>query len=774
MITKRITKGLKMGRFLHVVLLVFILGFLAGAPPWAQADIPRYINYQGKLVDAEDNPVTGELSVTVRIYNAQTGGTAFWTETQTATVTRGIFSILLGSTTALDDLDFNSEYWYSVEVASDGEMTPRQRLTTVAYAINADKLDGYDASQFLRADADTSLTGDLTVTGGVITGGANEDVEINPTGTGNILMTIDSTSGDFKVTDGTTNWLIVDNDTGNVTIANDLTVSGTIYGTISDSVGGNSFSSITVTGTSDLQGNISDSTGALTIADALTQTGASNQVTFAGNVDANNGLDVTGALTATGAATLSSSLDLNSNLDLDYSGTSAALDVNQASTGAAARFTGGKVIIGTDTTNTNAVSAGELYIQGDLEVDGTIYGSLNESDLTGAVLLSPSTAQTIQPTADVVPLTIKGQASGSANVLSIYDAGATPAEKIYVDSAGQMYVAEDTSSGAKNSAATLYFGRNATDDWESMGYDPTLGTKGKFTFSAPLQVEASSPTGITFVEKDEGGTITKSQGLTYDPDADEFSFTGGKLKQAFQNLIRNGSFESFRPGGWENHNTTWGTDMDMVENAAVAKFDSKYLRVLDNDNSQAKGMRYRVDMPTRLRGENLTMSVWARAASGTLNASIGYSYTSVATDASTAKNISLTTTWQNFIWTFPDAVTDSADVVVYVYLYGAGVNNPDSDGIGTITGTATNNVYVFFDGITLVQGKLALDYGPTPILDTGNQIIYGNLAIGANTDPVNTAAVPTLVFGEPSEAFYYSGYGGWSMESGQISYEQLG
>ncbi|MDP6685897.1 MAG: hypothetical protein QGI05_02990, partial [Candidatus Omnitrophota bacterium] len=149
MITRRIFNVKRM-KFLGVATLILILGFFASAPPWADAAIPRYINYQGKLTDANNDPVNADLSITVRIYSALTGGTALWTEVQTVTVSNGIFSILLGSTTALTSLDFNSSYWYSVEIESDGEMSPRQRLTAVAYAINADTLDGYEASQFLR------------------------------------------------------------------------------------------------------------------------------------------------------------------------------------------------------------------------------------------------------------------------------------------------------------------------------------------------------------------------------------------------------------------------------------------------------------------------------------------------------------------------------------------------------------------------------------------------------------------------------------------------
>ena len=355
-------------------MLVFILGYLAAAPPWAQAQIPRYINYQGKLTDADDNPVTGDISATLRIYDAETGGIALWTEAQTVTVTRGIFSILLGNVEDLDDLDFNDPYWYSVEIEGDGEMTPRQRLTTVAYAINADKLDGYDASDFLTVDATEGTTTGITVSGGLITAGANEDIELNPTGTGNIIMTIDTSSGDFKITDGTTNWLHVDNDTGNVTISQNLTVGGTIYGNIASTGGDSTFASITVTGASDLQGNLD----------------------VGGNADITGNLDVTGALTATGATTLSSALDMNSNIDLDYSGTSAALNVAQAGTGTAATFTGGEVVIGSDTANTYAVSTGELYVQGDLEVDGTIYGNITgagSTDLSSLTVTGTSDLQ---------------------------------------------------------------------------------------------------------------------------------------------------------------------------------------------------------------------------------------------------------------------------------------------------------------------------------------------------------------------------------------------
>ena len=441
---------------------------------------------------------------------------------------------------------------------------------------------------------------------------------------------------------------------------------------------------------------------------------------------------------------------------------------------------GGTITDGTITNDDIANTAGIVDTKlATISTQGKVSDSALSSNVVTTEASQTLSNKTFQPSTDVVSLTVKGKVSGTANVLSIYDSAASPAEKIYVDSSGDMHIAADTSSGEKNSNATLYFGRNATDDWETMGYDAALGTTGKgmFTFSAPLQVEASSPTGITFVEKDAQGVITQSQGFMYDPSKDEFSFTGGKLKQTFQNLIRNGSFESYRPTGWDNVNTTWGTDMSIVTDSAVAKFGTKYLKILDNTGSYFKGMKYRVEMPERFFGDNLTISIWARATSDTAIASIGYSYVSTDTNATTAKNINLTTTWQNFKWTFPDAVPSSTTTTIYIYLYGAGVYDagiaPSDDGIGTITAVAINSDYVYFDGITLAQGNLAMDYEPMPIRDTGNQVLYGNLAIGANSDPTGGGS-PTLVFGEPDSSFYYTGYTGWDMESGQISYEQLG
>ncbi len=108
-----------------------------GAALQAQAEVPKLINYQGKLTAPGGMPVTdGNYNITFKLYTQPTGGSATWTETSSLPVSNGLFNIILGSVIALN-LDFNQGYYLGITVGSDPEMTPRQQLTSVGYAITA-------------------------------------------------------------------------------------------------------------------------------------------------------------------------------------------------------------------------------------------------------------------------------------------------------------------------------------------------------------------------------------------------------------------------------------------------------------------------------------------------------------------------------------------------------------------------------------------------------------------------------------------------------------
>ncbi len=96
-----------------------------------------WINFQGVLRDADGNVVPDDsYDMTFRLYDVSSGGTALWTESQTATVVGGIFNAILGKTTPLD-LPFDAPYWLGISINQGAELSPRIQLTASAYSLSA-------------------------------------------------------------------------------------------------------------------------------------------------------------------------------------------------------------------------------------------------------------------------------------------------------------------------------------------------------------------------------------------------------------------------------------------------------------------------------------------------------------------------------------------------------------------------------------------------------------------------------------------------------------
>jgi hypothetical protein len=116
-------------------LFVAIAGFLLCVT--SSAEVPRIMTFQGKLTDSDGHYLHGSQDLRFKLYDRETGGAALWEEQHEDTpVTRGVFAVPLGVTTPLS-LPFNTNYWVSVEVDNDGEMSPRQQLTSAPYAFRA-------------------------------------------------------------------------------------------------------------------------------------------------------------------------------------------------------------------------------------------------------------------------------------------------------------------------------------------------------------------------------------------------------------------------------------------------------------------------------------------------------------------------------------------------------------------------------------------------------------------------------------------------------------
>lgn len=111
----------------------------------AFAAIPEELNYQGVLTDAGGSAVTdGTYQLVFRLYDVAAGGSALWQETHASVqVTKGIFEVILGSTTPID-LDFYSQYYLGISVEGEAELSPRVKLTSAAYSFLSKGTRGQD------------------------------------------------------------------------------------------------------------------------------------------------------------------------------------------------------------------------------------------------------------------------------------------------------------------------------------------------------------------------------------------------------------------------------------------------------------------------------------------------------------------------------------------------------------------------------------------------------------------------------------------------------
>jgi len=97
---------------------------------------PQTLNYQGYLTNTAGTPLSGTYSMVFGLYNAASGGTALWTETQSVTVANGLYNVILGSVTPIA-LAFDVQYYLGIKIGADTEMTPRGTLTSSPYAFRS-------------------------------------------------------------------------------------------------------------------------------------------------------------------------------------------------------------------------------------------------------------------------------------------------------------------------------------------------------------------------------------------------------------------------------------------------------------------------------------------------------------------------------------------------------------------------------------------------------------------------------------------------------------
>ena len=210
------------------IFMVLVVFFAFSKPAHALQSVPYKINFQGRLTDSTGTPMAdGTYNIIFRIYDST--NTSVWSESylvsasQGVTVTGGLFTVQLGSINALSPSLFNSaaanQSGMSLEVElptpatattsspswTEGAMTPRNPISTSAYAFNSDTLDGLDSSAFAQFSTANSWTNSNTFSGAVT---------VAQTGTAAFQVQSASGADTLFRADSTNNRIVIGNATG--------------------------------------------------------------------------------------------------------------------------------------------------------------------------------------------------------------------------------------------------------------------------------------------------------------------------------------------------------------------------------------------------------------------------------------------------------------------------------------------------------------------------------------------------------------------------------
>jgi hypothetical protein len=97
------------------------------------ATAPGAIPIQGKLTDASGAPLNGIYTLTFRLYDDAAAVSALCADVRPVQVTNGLFSDYMDH--CYDDIN-GQKLWLGIQVGSDPEMTPRQVIYPVPYALS--------------------------------------------------------------------------------------------------------------------------------------------------------------------------------------------------------------------------------------------------------------------------------------------------------------------------------------------------------------------------------------------------------------------------------------------------------------------------------------------------------------------------------------------------------------------------------------------------------------------------------------------------------------
>ena len=591
-----------------IALLLFCFSFTHFTPSntaTAAAGINHQINFQGKLVNTDGTNVTdGSYSIVFSLYSVASAGSAIWTETQSTTVTNGIFQVNLGSVTTLPgSIDFNTDNIYlGIKVGADAEMTPRIQFTSVPQAFNSEKLGGLDKTGFIQNSVSQQASSNFNISGAGVIGTTLTTPTLQSaaatalTITGNAASTWSTSAGNITLQAGggtislgstttlsSTGALTI---TGGTTLAltststNAISLDSGTTGAVNIGTGTGATKTIQIgnTGTSGIAETINignatgTSTAGITIGSVIgTSSTAINGGTGTGAITLTPGTAgtiVIGATTGTGQITLGSSNAGQTVVIGSGTGVNNVQIANDPTSGNTVTIAGGATA--TTKTDTVNIATGNTVLTGAKTVhiaDGTPGGSGANTVLIGsaanasAVTLTAGTGNINLQAATIVgnattqnlfntvatTLNFGGAAAtlnigpGAATASSILLAGGSAATGCTVDGATGNLACSGTITGGATTTVG-YFTRTGTTLQPATGGDNIQTTAGgTITSAGILNANATGQTAISIA--DSGA---QNSGITIGTDTNLYRSAASTLKTDDAFIVSNTSASAFR------------------------------------------------------------------------------------------------------------------------------------------------------------------------------------------------------------------------------------
>ena len=122
-------------------LLILLVGL---AFPSAALAVPLQLAHHGQLLDADGDPITGQESITFRLWDAVEEGDEVWSEVVAIDVVSGHYSTLLNlGELGRDVLKAEPSLFLEMEIDSE-TLAPRQPVAATPYALVADTAENVD------------------------------------------------------------------------------------------------------------------------------------------------------------------------------------------------------------------------------------------------------------------------------------------------------------------------------------------------------------------------------------------------------------------------------------------------------------------------------------------------------------------------------------------------------------------------------------------------------------------------------------------------------